>query len=97
MRSVTLSGMIAVCGFAIAILANDSALAEIGVISPREVRERIEAPEPSKRLIVLDSRGGFSRLFSRAFADHSHLSFDTLWGTDRGVPVQCLPDDGSSQ
>ena len=75
MKSVTLFGMIAVCGFAVAVLANDSALAEIGVVSPREVREQIEAPEPSKRLIVLDSRGGSSRLFSRAFADHSPPQF----------------------
>ncbi len=97
MKSVTLFGMIAVCGFAVAVLANDSALAEIGVVSPREVRELIEDPAPCKRLVVLDPRRG-SRDFVRGHSPTAHhLNCYTLRGTNRGVPVQYLPDDGSSR
>jgi thiosulfate/3-mercaptopyruvate sulfurtransferase len=69
------------------------ARAEIGLISPAEARQLIEHPEPAKRPIVLDTRGGYKDYFRGHLPTAHHLNFDTLRGTDRGVPVQYLPDD----
>lgn len=67
--------------------------AEIGVISPAEAKALIEHPEPSQRPIVLDTRGDYKAYFRGHLPTAHHLNFDTLRGTDHGVPVQYLPDD----
>jgi thiosulfate/3-mercaptopyruvate sulfurtransferase len=73
--------------------AGGSAAAEIGLISPQDARKLIEHPDPAKRPIVLDTRGGYKDYFRGHLPTAHHLNFDTLRGTDRGVPVQYLPDD----
>lgn len=69
------------------------ATAEIGVISPSDARRLIEASNPTERPIVLDTRGGYKDYFRGHLPTAHHLNFDTLRGTDQGVPVQYLPDD----
>jgi thiosulfate/3-mercaptopyruvate sulfurtransferase len=76
-----------------ALSLNLSAEAEIGIISPAEAKALIEHPDPFKRPIVLDTRGGYKDYFRGHLPTAHHLSFDTLRGTDKGVPVQYLPDD----
>ncbi|HEX4609015.1 MAG TPA: rhodanese-like domain-containing protein, partial [Urbifossiella sp.] len=70
-----------------------AARADIGIISPADARRLIEAPDPAARPIVLDTRGGYKDYFRGHLPTAHHLNFDTLRGTDRGVPVQYLPDD----
>lgn len=68
--------------------------AEIGIVSPAEAKALIENPEPSKRPVVLDTRGSYKDYFRGHLPTAHHLNFDTLRGTDAaGVPVQYLPDD----
>jgi len=67
--------------------------AEIGIISPAEANRLIEASDPADRPLVLDTRGGYKDYFRGHLPLAHHLNFDTLRGTDRGVPVQYLPDD----
>ena len=67
--------------------------AEIGIISPVDAKNLIESSEPSKKPIVLDTRGGYKDYFRGHIPTAHHLNFDTLRGTDHGVPVQYLPDD----
>jgi len=67
--------------------------AEIGVIAPAEARSLIAAPDPSARPIVLDTRGGYKDYFRGHVPTAHHINFDTLRGTDLGVPVQYLPDE----
>lgn len=67
--------------------------AEIGVISPADAQKLIAAPDASKRPIVLDTRGGYKDYFRGHVPTAHHINFDTLRGTDHGVPVQYLPDD----
>ena len=71
----------------------DSARAEIGIISPAEAHKLITAADPAQRPIVLDTRGGYKDYFRGHLPTAHHLNFDTLRGTDQGVPVQYLPDD----
>lgn len=66
---------------------------EIGVIAPEEALKLIENTEPEKRPIVLDTRGGYKDYFRGHLPTAHHINFDTLRGTDNGVPVQYLPDD----
>lgn len=66
---------------------------DIGIISPEEARTLIEHSDPAKRPIVLDTRGGYKDYFRSHLPTAHHLNFDTLRGTDNGVPVQYLPDD----
>ncbi|HVK14738.1 MAG TPA: rhodanese-like domain-containing protein [Gemmataceae bacterium] len=70
-----------------------AARADIGIISPAEARALIVDAEPAKRPIVLDTRGGYKDYFRGHLPTAHHLNFDTLRGTDKGVPVQYLPDD----
>lgn len=70
-----------------------TAPAEIGVISPEEARKLIETSDASKRPIVLDTRGGYKDYFRGHLPTAHHINFDTLRGTDKGVPVQYLPAD----
>ena len=76
-----------------ALLAGTAVAAEIGIISPAEARNFIEATDAGKKPIVLDTRGGYKDYFRGHIPTAHHLNFDTLRGTDHGVPVQYLPDD----
>ncbi|MEZ5300467.1 MAG: rhodanese-like domain-containing protein [Verrucomicrobiales bacterium] len=67
--------------------------ADIGIISPAEAKKLIENPDASQRPIVLDTRGGYKDYFRGHLPTAHHLEFDTLRGTEQGVPVQYLPDD----
>jgi len=67
--------------------------AEIGIISPVEAKQLIDQADPAKQPIVLDTRGGYKDYFRGHLPTAHHLNFDTLRGTDQGVPVQYLPDD----
>ena len=73
--------------------AHHFARADIGIISPAEAKKLIENPDAKKRPIVLDTRGGYKDYFRGHLPTAHHLNFDTLRGTDHGVPVQYLPDD----
>jgi thiosulfate/3-mercaptopyruvate sulfurtransferase len=77
----------------LALAAPNAAGAEIGIISPTEAKKLIENSDPAKRPIVLDTRGGYKDYFRGHIPTAHHLNFDTLRGTDNGVPVQYLPDD----
>ncbi len=70
-----------------------SAVAEIGIISPAEAHRLIEESPEAEKPLVLDTRGGYKDYFRGHLPRAHHLNFDTLRGTDRGVPVQYLPDD----
>ena len=70
-----------------------TASAEIGLITCADAKKLIEDPDPSKRPIVLDTRGGYKDYFRGHLPTAHHINFDTLRGTDNGVPVQYLPDD----
>lgn len=67
--------------------------ADVGVISPAEAKKLIDSPNPEDRPVVLDTRGGYKDYFRGHLPTAHHLNFDTLRGTDNGVPVQYLPDD----
>lgn len=70
-----------------------TAQAEIGIISPAEANRLIQSAEAGKRPLVIDTRGGYKDYFRGHLPTAHHLNFDTLRGTDHGVPVQYLPDD----
>jgi thiosulfate/3-mercaptopyruvate sulfurtransferase len=70
-----------------------TARADIDIISPADALKFIENPDPAKRPLVLDTRGGYKDYFRGHLPSAHHLNFDTLRGTDKGVPVQYLPDD----
>lgn len=65
----------------------------IGLISPEEAKAAIENSDPAKRPLVLDTRGGYKDYFRGHLPTAHHINFDTLRGTDKGVPVQYLPED----
>lgn len=67
--------------------------AEIGIISPTEANRLIASSDVSVKPIVLDTRGGYKDYFRGHLPTAHHLNFDTLRGTDNGIPVQYLPDD----
>lgn len=67
--------------------------AEIGVISPADANRLIETSPADNKPVVIDTRGGYKDYFRGHVPTAHHLNFDTLRGTDRGVPVQYLPDD----
>ena len=67
--------------------------ATISVISCEEAKRLIENTNLSERPIVIDTRGGYKDYFRAHLPTAHHLNFDTLRGTDIGVPVQYLPDD----
>jgi thiosulfate/3-mercaptopyruvate sulfurtransferase len=73
--------------------APNAARADIGIISPAEAQKLIEAADAAKRPIVLDTRGGYKDYFRGHLPSAHHINFDTLRGTDNGVPVQYLPDN----
>ncbi|MEZ5326923.1 MAG: rhodanese-like domain-containing protein [Verrucomicrobiales bacterium] len=86
-RTLVLS---AICAFPVL------ARADIGIISCAEAKALIESPDPAKRPIVLDTRGGYKDYFRAHLPTAQHLEFDTLRGTDKAVPVQYLPDNLSA-
>src|SRR5262245_47883570 len=65
----------------------------IGFISAEDAKALIEHPDPAKRPLVLDTRGGYKDYFKGHLPTAHHINFDTLRGTDKGVPVAYLPDD----
>ena len=67
--------------------------ADIGVISPEDAQRLIASPDASRRPVVLDTRGGYKDYFRGHIPTAHHINFDTLRGTDHGVPVQYLPDE----
>lgn len=73
------------------LLVVGTAQAEIGIISPVEANQLIQAS--NTKPIVLDTRGGYKDYFRGHLPTAHHINFDTLRGTDHGVPVQYLPDD----
>lgn len=75
------------------VLFGAPARADTGIISPAEALKLIENPDPTQRPIVLDTRGGYKDYFRGHLPTAHHINFDTLRGTDNGVPVQYLPDD----
>jgi thiosulfate/3-mercaptopyruvate sulfurtransferase len=76
----------------LALLATASR-AEIGVISPADAKKLMDSADASKRPVILDTRGGYKDYFRGHLPGAHHINFDTLRGTDKGVPVQYLPDD----
>lgn len=75
------------------LFTTNSVQAEINIISPADAHKLIESSDASKRPIVLDTRGGYKDYFRGHLPTAHHINFDTLRGTDNGVPVQYLPDD----
>ncbi|AMV31424.1 Putative thiosulfate sulfurtransferase precursor [Pirellula sp. SH-Sr6A] len=67
--------------------------AEIKVIPPTEAHRIIVESNDDNKPIVIDTRGGYKDYFRGHLPRAHHLNFDTLRGTDQGVPVQYLPDD----
>jgi len=82
-----------IASVALVLFVSQVARAEIGVISPADALRLIENPDAAKRPIVLDTRGGYKDYFRSHLPTAHHINFDTLRGTDHGVPVQYLPDD----
>ena len=84
-----------ILSFHFLLIANVLLAAEIGLISPGEAHRLIEASQsdPSLKTVVIDTRGGYKDYFRNHLPRAHHLNFDTLRGTDNGVPVQYLPDD----
>lgn len=74
-------------------LSANTVRAEIGIISPADAWTLISSTDPGVKPVVIDTRGGYKDYFRGHLPTAHHLNFDTLRGTDRGVPVQYLPDD----
>lgn len=74
-------------------LVTTAVRAEIGVISVADAKKLIDGADASKRPVILDTRGGYKDYFRGHLPGAHHINFDTLRGTDKGVPVQYLPDD----
>jgi thiosulfate/3-mercaptopyruvate sulfurtransferase len=75
------------------LLAALPAQAQIGIIGPAEAHALIVNKDPAKQPLVFDTRGGYKDYFRGHLPTAHHINFDTLRGTDNGVPVQYLPDD----
>lgn len=75
------------------LMSSSTAIAQINIISPAEAHALIESSDPAERPVVLDTRGGYKDYFRSHLPTAHHINFDTLRGTDRGVPVQYLPND----
>lgn len=83
----------AVSAVLILMFAGPQVQAEIGLISPEAAQKLISDSPPDARPIVIDTRGGYKDYFRSHIPAAHHLNFDTLRGTDNGIPVQYLPDD----
>ncbi len=78
--------------FAAAFTASQAS-ADIAVISPAEANKLISGAAEASRPVILDTRGGYKDYFRGHLPSAHHIEFDTLRGTDAGVPVQYLPPD----
>jgi thiosulfate/3-mercaptopyruvate sulfurtransferase len=67
--------------------------AEIGIISVAETKQLLDDAEEGRRPIVFDVRSSYAQYFRGHLPFAQHMNPDTLRGTDRGVPVQYLPDE----
>lgn len=88
MKSLTSFILLAIC-----LTSSSAAFGQITIISPAEAKALIESSDPAQRPVVLNTRGGYKDYFRAHLPTAHHVNFDTLRGTDRGVPVQSLPDD----
>jgi thiosulfate/3-mercaptopyruvate sulfurtransferase len=70
-----------------------SSYADIGIISPEEANAALQQADATTGPLVLDTRGGYKDYFRGHLPRAHHINFDTLRGTDHGVPVQYLPDE----
>lgn len=86
------SRLLPVLVFAALVAAAPASRADIGIVSPAEAKQLIEDADPTKRPVVIDTRGGYKDYFRGHLPTAHHLNFDTLRGTDSAVPVQYLPD-----
>lgn len=75
------------------LLSGTFAYADIGILSPQEAHRLITESPKQEKPLVIDTRGGYKDYFRGHLPRAHHLNFDTLRGTDHGVPVQYLPDD----
>ncbi len=80
-----------------AVFAASSAMAGIGIISPADAKKLLDNTDPKTRPVILDTRGGYKDYFRGHLPGVHHINFDTLRGTDAGVPVQYLPADLTKQ
>jgi len=92
-RGSSMKSVLSTCLFAVLLVSGSFSRAEISVISCGEAKRLIEDSKNSDRPIVIDTRGGYKDYFRGHLPTAHHLNFDTLRGTDLGVPVQYLPDD----
>lgn len=88
MKSVLIASMIVWCT-----AFGSYCKAEISVISCEQAKALIESQDPKQRPVVIDTRGGYKDYFRCHLPTAHHLNFDTLRGTDQGIPVEYLPDD----
>lgn len=86
-----LAAVLCICG--ISHLNVSVARGQVELISCAEAKRLIEQEDPLSRPIVIDTRGGYKDYFRGHLPTAHHLNFDTLRGTDAGVPVQYLPED----
>lgn len=75
------------------VLAVAGLRAEIGLISPADAQKLVDGADAARRPVILDTRGGYKDYFRGHIPGAHHINFDSLRGTDAGVPVQYLPDD----
>jgi thiosulfate/3-mercaptopyruvate sulfurtransferase len=88
-----MKSVLSTCLFAFVAITGSLAKSEITVISCDDAQRMIGNAKESDRPIVIDTRGGYKDYFRAHIPTAHHLNFDTLRGTDLGVPVQYLPDD----
>jgi thiosulfate/3-mercaptopyruvate sulfurtransferase len=81
----------------VSLLSYSAGFAKTGVISPADAKKLIETSDAATRPIVLDTRGGYKDYFRGHIPGAHHINFDTLRGTDAGIPVQYLPADITKQ
>lgn len=79
--------------FLLFLLGTHWGFAQISVITCADALRLIENPNAQQRPLVLDTRGGYKDYFRGHLPTAHHINFDTLRGTDHGVPVQYLPDE----
>jgi thiosulfate/3-mercaptopyruvate sulfurtransferase len=79
------------------LLSYSAGFAKTGIISPADAKKLIEESDAATRPIVLDTRGGYKDYFRGHIPGAHHINFDTLRGTDAGIPVQYLPADITKQ
>jgi thiosulfate/3-mercaptopyruvate sulfurtransferase len=92
-RESSMKSVLSTWLFALLAITGSLAKSEITVISCNDAKRLIDNATESDRPIVIDTRGGYKDYFRAHIPTAHHLNFDTLRGTDLGVPVQYLPDD----